>query len=71
MAIHIHRTNINLNMSLVKTAASILATSGTTETVHAALQAVIREERLKALANRDFADLTPQTLEQLRQPRTS
>ena len=41
----------------------------TTDTVHAALRAVIDRAARERLATRDFDDLTPDVLEQLRRPR--
>ena len=64
----IRRTNINLDTELVKEAARVLGTARTTDTVHAALRAVIDHASRGRLAQRDFADLTPDVLEQLRSP---
>lgn len=65
----IRRTNINLDTDLVAGAAAVLGTTRTTDTVHAALRAVIDRASRERLAERDFADLTPDALEQLRNPR--
>jgi Arc/MetJ family transcription regulator len=65
----IRRTNINLDTDLVTAAAAVLGTARTTDTVHAALRAVIDRASREQLAQRDFADLTPDVLEQLRWPR--
>lgn len=65
----IRRTNINLDTQLVDAAAAVLGTTRTTDTVHAALRAVIDRASRERLAERDFADLTPDALEQLRNPR--
>ncbi len=65
----IKRTNINLDTNLVTAAAEILGTVQTTETVHAALRDVIERAARQRLAARDFKDLTPAALQQLRQPR--
>ena len=65
----IRRTNINLNTELVDAAAAVLGTARTTDTVHAALRAVIDRASRERLAQRDFPDLTPEVLEQLRRPR--
>ena len=65
----IRRTNINLDTELVDEAAAVLGTQRTTDTVHAALQAVIDRAARERLAQRDFADLTPEVLEQLRRSR--
>jgi predicted nucleic acid-binding protein/Arc/MetJ family transcription regulator len=66
----IKRTNINLDRGLVDAAAAVLGTAQTTETVHAALRDVVDRAARQRLAGRDFANLTPAVLEELRQPRT-
>lgn len=66
----VKRTNINLDVDLVREAASELGTRQTTETVHAALREVVRRAGLQRLAEEDFVDLTPELLEQTRRPRT-
>jgi hypothetical protein len=48
----------------------VLGTKGTTETIHRALEDVVRRERLKALTERTFEDLTPEALDELRRTRT-
>lgn len=65
----IKRTNINLDSDLVDAAAAILGTARTTDTVHAALRSVIARASRERLAERDFDDLTPGQLDQLRAPR--
>jgi Arc/MetJ family transcription regulator len=65
----IKRTNINLDTQLVDQAAAVLGTARTTDTVHAALRSVIDRAARERLAQRDFADLTPDVLEQVRRPR--
>jgi Arc/MetJ family transcription regulator len=65
----IRRTNINLDTGLVDAAASVLGTARSTDTVHAALRAVIDHASRERLAERDFADLTPDVLEQVRRRR--
>jgi Arc/MetJ family transcription regulator len=65
----IRRTNINLNTELVEAAAAVLGTARTTDTVHAALRAVIDRAARERLAERDFADLTSDVLDQVRRPR--
>ena len=65
----IRRTNINLDTELVDAAAAVLGTARTTDTVHAALRAVIDRASRERLAERDFANLTPEVLEQVRRPR--
>jgi len=65
----IRRTNINLDRNLVAAAAAELGTTRTTDTVHAALRAVIDHAARERLAHRDLVDLTPDALERLRRPR--
>ncbi len=65
----IRRTNINLDTELVDAAAAVLGTARTTDTVHAALRAVIDRASRERLAERDFAELTPKVLDQIRRPR--
>lgn len=66
----IKRTNINLDVELVDAAAAALGTTRTTDTVHAALREVVDRAARERLAKRDFPDLTPSALEQLRRPAT-
>jgi Arc/MetJ family transcription regulator len=66
----IKRTNINLDTELVEAAGAVLGTSRTTETVNAALRAVVDRAARQRLAGRDFPDLTPPVLEKMRRPRT-
>ena len=65
------RTNMNVDVSLLRKAANILGTRGTTATVHAAMEDVVRRDRLARLAARDFSDLTPEALEEMRRPRAA
>ncbi|MBI4172626.1 MAG: type II toxin-antitoxin system VapB family antitoxin [Actinobacteria bacterium] len=53
----VKRTSMNVDLDLVREAQVVLGTSGTTETVHAALREIVRRERLRRLAQRDFSDL--------------
>ncbi|MEZ5124211.1 MAG: type II toxin-antitoxin system VapB family antitoxin [Solirubrobacterales bacterium] len=64
----VKRTNINLDMDLVADAARQLGTRRTTDTVHEALRDVIARGRRARLAQRDFEDLTPESLEAMRRP---
>jgi len=64
----VKRTNINLDMDLVAGAARQLGTRRTTDTVHAALRDVIARGRRARLAQRDFEDLTPESLDAMRRP---
>ena len=66
----VRRTNINLDSELVDAAATILGTTRTTDTVHAALRDVVARAGRERLAQRDYSDLTPDALEELRRPRT-
>jgi Arc/MetJ family transcription regulator len=65
----IQRTNINLDKELVAAAAAVLGTTQTTETVHAALGDVVDRAARRRLAAREYADLTPATLEAIRNAR--
>ena len=65
------RTSLNLDLDLVTQAREVLGTNSTTETVHRALEDVIRREHLRRLAQHTFEDLTPQALEKLRRWRTA
>ncbi len=67
----IRRTNINLDTELVRSAAAVLGTAQITETVHAALREVVDRAARQRLANCDFPDLSPETLDEIRRPRTS
>jgi Arc/MetJ family transcription regulator len=62
----VKRTNINLAMDLVEQAAHELGTQRTTDTVHEALRDVIARARRARLAQRDFEDVTPESLEVMR-----
>jgi Arc/MetJ family transcription regulator len=62
----IRRTNLNLDMDLVDQAASELGTRRTTDTVHQALREVVARARRTRLAGRDFEDLTPDAIEEMR-----
>ena len=62
----VKRTNINLDMDLVQQAAQALGTRRTTDTVHEALRDVIARARRTRLAQRDFEDLTPASLDAMR-----
>jgi Arc/MetJ family transcription regulator len=50
----IKRTSLNLDMSLVEEARGVLGTDGTTETVHRALDEVVRQAKLRRLVARTF-----------------
>lgn len=62
----VRRTNINLDGDLVDAAAVVLGTVRTTDTVHAALRDVVARAARERLSRRDYPDLTPSALEQMR-----
>jgi Arc/MetJ family transcription regulator len=64
------RTNILLDMDLVGAAAMALGTRRTTETVHSALREVVARERRRRLASRDFPELTPESVDDMRRSRS-
>jgi hypothetical protein len=64
----IKRTSLNLDLELVSHARAVLNTRTTTETIHRALDEVVRREALKRLAEWT-PDMTLEDLERLRQPR--
>ncbi len=66
----VKRTSLTLNLDLVAEARSVLGANGTTDTVHRALEEVVRQEKLHWLAERDFSELTPEVLRKLRATRT-
>jgi Arc/MetJ family transcription regulator len=63
-------TNVNLDTELVDAAATVLGTTRTTDTVHAALRDVVSRAARERLAKRNLPDLTPSALEEMRGPRT-
>ena len=64
-ASEIRRTSMNLDLGLVAEARDVLGTNGTTETVRAALEDVIRRDKLRRLAARTYEDVTPEEFEEL------
>ncbi len=62
----IRRTSLNLEFDLVAEAREVLDTNGTTETVHRALEEVVRDARLHRLADERFEDLAGDALRRLR-----
>lgn len=50
----VRRTSLNLDIDLVAEARTVLGTRGTTDTVHRALEEVVRQAKLRALAAEDF-----------------
>ena len=66
----VKRTSLNLDLELVGKAREVLGSNGTTDTIHRALEEVVRQEKLRWLAERDFSELTPEKLRELRATRT-
>ena len=64
----IKRTSLNLDFELVEQAREVLHTSGTTDTVHHALEEVVRREALRRLTEWDLGGMTLEDLERMRQP---
>lgn len=52
----VKRTSLNLDLDLVADARSVLGSTGTTDTVHRALEDVVRREKLRRLAEYDFSE---------------
>jgi len=59
----VKRTSLNLQLDLVAEARAILNTKGTTDTIHRALEDVVRRERLRRLTEHRF-ELTPDERQQ-------
>lgn len=66
----IKRTSLNLDLDLLAAAKDVLQTRETTETIHRALEDVVRNARLRRLVARRF-DLSDDELETLRTPQTA
>jgi Arc/MetJ family transcription regulator len=64
------RVTFNANAELLAEAQAALGTGSTTETLNSALAEVVRRARLESLAGREFPDLTPEVLEEIRRGRT-
>jgi len=62
----IKRTSLNLDLDLVSQARDVLDTRTTTETIHRALDEVVRREALRRLAEWDLGGMTLEDLERLR-----
>lgn len=54
----VKRTSLNLDLDLVAKAREALGSNGTTDTIHRALEEVVRREKLRRLTEYDFSDLT-------------
>jgi Arc/MetJ family transcription regulator len=52
----VKRTSLNLDLDLVAEARQVLGSNGTTDTVHRALEEIVRGEKLRRLAARDFSE---------------
>jgi Arc/MetJ family transcription regulator len=61
----VKRTSLNLDLDLVGEAREVLGSRGTTDTVHRALEEVVRREKLRRLAERDFSELTEDARRQI------
>lgn len=66
----IKRTSLNLDFDLLNEAKEILRTEETTETIHRALEDIVRQARLRRLIGRSFV-LSDEELEALRTPPTA
>lgn len=66
----VKRTTINLDLDLLDEASDALGTSRMTDTVHAAMEAAVRRQRLESLARRDFPDLSLESIKEMRRPRS-
>jgi hypothetical protein len=56
---NVRRTSLNLNFELVERAKGELGTRTTTDTIHRALEEVVRRARLRQLADWKFDDPPP------------
>jgi Arc/MetJ family transcription regulator len=65
----VKRTSINLDLDRLAKAREVLGTNGATETIHRALDEVVRRELLSRAARQPFDDLTPEALAELRRTR--
>ena len=63
----VKRTSLNLDLDLVAEAKSVLHTRETTQTVHRALEEVVRQARIRRLLEHRF-ELTNEELKRLRTP---
>ena len=60
---------LNLDLALAREAAEVLGTEGITDTVHAALRAVVKQHKLERLLEYEISGLTPEPLERARRAR--
>ena len=63
----VKRTSLNLDLDLVEEAKRVLDTRETTQTVHRALEEVVRQARLRRLMAHRF-EMTAEELNRLRTP---
>ncbi len=63
----VKRTSLNLDLDLVAAAREVLETRETTQTIHRALEEVVRQARLRRLMAHKF-DLSNEELKRLRTP---
>ena len=63
----VKRTSLDLDLDLVAHARDVLQTRGTTQTVHRALEEVVRQARLRRLMAHRF-EMTDKELKRLRTP---
>jgi hypothetical protein len=52
----VKRTSLNLDLDLVGKARDVLGSNGMTDTIHRALEEVVRREKLRRLAEYDFSE---------------
>jgi hypothetical protein len=52
----VKRTSLNLDLDLVGKAREVLGSNGMTDTIHRALEEVVRQEKLRRLAEYDFSE---------------
>ena len=52
----VKRTSLNLDLDLVGKARDVLGSNGMTDTIHRALEEVVRQEKLRKLAEYDFSE---------------
>ena len=53
----VKRTSLNLDLDLVAEARGVLGSNGTTDTIHRALEDVVRREKLRRLTEYDFSEI--------------
>ena len=65
----VKRTSLNLDFELVEKARAELGTNGTTDTVHRALDEVVRRAAIRRLLEVRFDSMTNDEIEELQDPR--